>query len=326
MWEKHIEVEGYNLGRGSREGRGFTPLEIQKIKVRHEFPGPFLTGFTLVELLVVLGIISLLMGMLLPALERARRQARMVLGIKNQRDIVNAVTMFAGDNDGRFPESVATVGFGDHWNWTDPRKLTGNRTRAPGMYRAMSEYLRSYVRDASVMYCTNAPTKYKYLQRSWDAGDEWDNPETSFPFDPAGGTYCFYWNYIGCLSGDIRIFRGPESSAGGREESTLLVTDYFGYDCWQTPNAFGSCDYFNGASVTPETWLLSSYWSAQKSEYVSLKNIDVLLHAGYTDGHVERYNASDAVPMRISITSDGSEAYPDGVGPGIFYLHRNGLR
>lgn len=130
MWEKPIEFEGYNFGRESRKRQGFTPLEIHKTKGRHELPGPFLTGFTLVELLVVLGIISMLMGMLLPVLEKARRQAQMVLGIKNQRDIVNAVTLFAADNDGQYPESVATVGFEPHWNWSDPRKLTGNRTRA----------------------------------------------------------------------------------------------------------------------------------------------------------------------------------------------------
>jgi len=330
VWEKPIGYEGYNFGRDSCEKQGFTPLEIHKTKGRHELPWPFLrkespglTGFTLVELLVVLGIISVLMGMLLPALDKARRQARMVLCIKNQRDIVNALTMFAADNEGQYPESVATVGFGSHWNWTDPRKLTGNRTRAPGLYRAMSEYLRSYVLDADTMFCPNAPTKYKYLQQSWDAGDDWDNPDTSFPFDPVGGTYCFYFNYIGCLSGHRGIFRGPQSPAGGPGESKFLVTDYFGYDCWQSPKAYGSCERFNGASVIAETWLLSAYWY---SDSVSLNTIDVLLHAGYTDGHVERYNSSDVVPMRISITSDGSEPYPEGVGPGIFYLPREGLR
>jgi prepilin-type N-terminal cleavage/methylation domain-containing protein len=307
VWEKPIEFEGYNLPEKAGESRGF--------------------GFTLVELLVVLGIISVLTGMLLPVLEKARREARTALGIKNQRDIVvNAMTLFAADNDGQYPESVATVGFGSHWNWTDPRKLTGNRTRAPGMYRSMSEYLRSYVPDASVMFCTNAPTKYKYLQQSWDAGDEWDNPDTSFPFDPVGGTYCFYWNYIGCLGGNRGIFKGPQSPAGGPGESKLLVTDYFGYDCWQSPKAYGSCEKFNGASALAETWLLSSYWSSLESEKVNLNTIEVKLHAGYTDGHVEGFNASDVVPMRISITSDGSEPYPDGVGPGIFYLPKNGLR
>ena len=304
MWEKPIGIKGYIFGSQSREKQ----------------------GFTLVELLLVISIMSMLMAILLPVLDKARRQARTVLGIKNQRDIVNAVTLFAADNNGRYPESVATVGFGAHWNWSDPRKLTGNRTRAPGMYRSMSEYLRSYIPDADTFFCTNAPSKYKYLQQSWDAGDEWDNPETSFPFDPVGGTYCFYWNYIGFLGGNRGIFKGPQSPAGGPGESKLLVTDYFGYDCWQALNAFGSCDYFNGASVTPETWLLSAYWFSQKSESVNLNTIEVNLHAGYTDGHVEGFTASDVVPMRISITSDGSEPYPDGVGPGIFYLPRNGLR
>jgi len=304
VWEKYIGFKGYNFGRGSREKR----------------------GFTLIELLVVISIMSMLTAILMPVLGKVRRQARMVLCMKNQREIVNAVTMYADDNDGQYPESVATVGFGAHWNWTDPRKLTGNRTRAPGMYRAMSEYLRSYIPDADTFYCTNAPTKYKYLQQSWDAGDEWDNPETSFPFDPVGGTYCFYFNYIGFLGGYRGIFKGPQRASGGPKESTLLVTDYFGYDCWQSPKAYGSCERFNGASAVAETWLLSSYWSSLKSADVNLNTIEVLLHAGYTDGHVERYNASDIVPMRVSITCDGSEPYPDGVGPGIFYLPTSGLK
>jgi len=290
------------------------------IKIRHR------AGFTLVELLVVISIISLLMGILLPVLGKVRHQARTMLGMRNQREIVNGVTLFAADNDGQYPESVATVGFGAHWNWSDPRKLTGNRTRAPGMYRAMSEYLRSYIKDAGIMFCPNAPRKYTYLQQSWDAGDDWDNPDTSFPFDPVGGTYCFYWNYIGFLGGRRGIFRGPQGPAGGPRESKFLVTDYFGYDCWQSPNAYGSCERFKEASVVAETWLLSAYWSRLKSESVNLNTINVKLRAGYTDGHVGSFKASEVVPMRVSITSDGSEPYPDGVGPGIFYLPGNGLR
>lgn len=283
-------------------------------------------GFTLVELLVVILIISLLIGILLPALGKFRRQAKTLLGMKNLREIVNAANSYAIDNDEQYPESVATVGFGRYWNWSDPRKLTGNETRTPGLHRAMSEYLRSYISDASVMFCPNAPTQYKYLQQSWDAGDDWDNPNGDFPFDPVGGTYCFYWNYMGILGGNRGIFRGPQSLTRGPKESKFLVTDYFGYDSWQIPNAYGSCEKFNGASIISETWLLSAYWARLKSESVNLNTIDVKLNAGYTDGHVESYTPSEAVPMRVSKTSDCSEPYPDGRGPGIFYLPANGLR
>ena len=43
-----------------RNNKVFTPLEVRKIKVCPDLPISFLTGFTLVELLVVIGVIALL--------------------------------------------------------------------------------------------------------------------------------------------------------------------------------------------------------------------------------------------------------------------------
>jgi prepilin-type N-terminal cleavage/methylation domain-containing protein len=279
-------------------------------------------GFTLVELLVVISIISVIMGIVLPVFGRVRRKARTILSMNNQRQITSAMNLFASDHNERYPESVATIGFGNTWNWSDATRLTGNRRRSPQLHRAMSEYLRRYIADASIMFCPNAPRKYEYLQEAWDAGDNWDNPKTAFPADPAGGSYCFYWNYRGFLGGRRVVFRGPQGPASSGRYSKLLVSDYFGYDHWRNPGSYGSCEPFNGAGITPETWLLSSYWSRKGAADVPP---EIKLQAGYTDGHIETYSASEVVPMKVSITADGTVPYPDGVGPGVFFLPRNAL-
>ena len=280
-------------------------------------------GFTLIELLVVVSIISVIAAIGLPTFNRIRRQARDLLSMNNQKTITSTINIFANDNDDRYPESVATIGQSDNWNWTDPTRLTGNRNRTPQTHRAMSEYLGGYINDASIMFCPGAPQTYKYLQQSWDAGDNWDNPETEYPADPVGGTYCFYWNYRGVIEGRRSNFRGPRDPAGNSRYSKLLVTDYFGYDHWRTPGYFGSCESFDGGEIISETLLLSSYWADEGS----LENLpEITLKAGYSDGHVETYSSHDVVPMKVSITADGTTPYPEGVGPGLFFIPRDAVR
>jgi prepilin-type N-terminal cleavage/methylation domain-containing protein/prepilin-type processing-associated H-X9-DG protein len=74
-------------------------------------------GFTLVELLVVIGIIATLIAMLLPALNKARQAARQVQCAGNLRQIGLAVQMYRNDNKDTFFSSL--------YSYSPPRAYYG---------------------------------------------------------------------------------------------------------------------------------------------------------------------------------------------------------
>jgi prepilin-type processing-associated H-X9-DG protein/prepilin-type N-terminal cleavage/methylation domain-containing protein len=81
----------------------------------HKMVRPVARAFTLVELLVVIGIIAVLIGILMPVMSRARAQAQAVKCSSNLRQIGMAINMYINETKGFFPYPTTTLGEQSLW-------------------------------------------------------------------------------------------------------------------------------------------------------------------------------------------------------------------
>lgn len=154
------------------------------------------SGFTLVELLVVIGIIALLIAVLLPVLGRARENANRIKCSSNLRQIANAFFMYTNDNKGWFPSPAvfganlgyplltAPTGFdSDYVGWPEDWIVWRNKQPGDRLQGAIIKYLGNNPKP-EIMQCPSDDPTWRSINNAGLGG--------YYPYSYAMNSYLSY--------------------------------------------------------------------------------------------------------------------------------------
>ena len=132
-------------------------------------------GFTLVELLVVIGVIALLISILMPALQRAKEQANWVSCLSNMRQLGQAFTMYQNAHKGRFPRPGVNQEQEDWIHWERSRDINNSalaqyigRPVNPAVFRCASDDYMIRRSNPGNPYNYSYSANYLILRLNWN--------------------------------------------------------------------------------------------------------------------------------------------------------------
>ena len=254
-------------------------------------------GFTLVELLVVIGIIAVLVAMLLPALNAARRQARTVQCASNMKQIAMAMLMYANADKGKLiPTQINAFGAGRAY----PDGMTFKDTlvqqkfiNAPNVWDNSSTPPKRTYENAtnSVFYCPEGLTP-------WEKDPATGTAQGQYPTDPL----------------NLAAFLGAPDNRATRADGDKA----HGVATWYQPNGrlvIGSMIWPGGGRAAPHVYYrneseLADSRFGRKLSFIKKSSIMVML-----------VEASDQ-----NFLDQAFKAYPASAGGGGCYLARLGAR
>jgi prepilin-type N-terminal cleavage/methylation domain-containing protein len=268
-------------------------------------------GFTLVELLVVIGIISLLVAILMPALSKARRAALATACLSNLRQVSQSLIMYAVDNRGAMPGV----------EWASAQDVTPYANRLGFGQRLYGSYpgfgfanvgllcVTGYATWGPVLFCPgrdyNDPLswnqQYKPAQANLKGGNNWNPGWNAGSFGWIDGN-AGYLVATSDRSQDRTVDFGKSQEIGKCASDTPLALDVF---CWGE----GATQEGHGYGYNIARFDGSAAW------YPDAGNA-----SGYPNYPTEQLFTGANYPGWVSLTSPAHNVGPDVSGPiGVQY-------
>jgi prepilin-type N-terminal cleavage/methylation domain-containing protein/prepilin-type processing-associated H-X9-DG protein len=239
-------------------------------------------GFTLIELLVVIAIIAILMAVLMPALQRVKKQARGILCRHNLKNYGLAGRLYLDDNDNVFPYSFSWLYKSNYsgCRWHNAEMNLHNRPEDAGC-------LWPYLKDKDINLCPEFNIVAKMMGcRNCDG--------TTIPIEPQ---YSYCMNSY--LNGDGMNYVPDQYKKGGfdriNKESMVVnpsrVFFFSEENTWSIPSLSGASINDNNLRSTPNctTDCFGTYHNTSSSHIN-----EGTANAVFVDAHVEEVSAYPA--------------------------------
>ena len=263
-------------------------------------------GFTLIELLVVIAVIAVLMGILMPALQKAREQAKLVSCSSNMRQVVLGLVTYGENNNGKLPPSPSYIRPGDYhrphelnWNGNVMGRLNPNKEG----YHYAGRYLGNYLEDAAVFNCPlSAITKSTPWPPTGQAEGSYGDFYQSGEYASLHSTYTLLWSYQGFnhkksnhVDKSMGHFEGPERLSS---KNKLLIQDAFFYLTTNTNLLFDMPPQSSWCTSHPTRDGTRAFPYYVFKDPTQQELPQMRFNAGYLDGRVESFSSEEALMVK----------------------------
>ena len=162
------------------------------------------TGFTLLELLIVIAIIALLVAVILPSMKAAKENTRRVVCAHHLMSIGRAIYAYAGEYDEKIPPAHYHSGLGDVWRSYIAYEIDTDVPDDPitsGPFNFAYLYENGLIETPEVFYCPSATLKIQTTSGVSFSYDAYHDQSHDWPWNVQITSYHIYWvrtsyNYV----------------------------------------------------------------------------------------------------------------------------------